>query len=259
MHFTSPGSRRIAAAVALAAALVAAALALLRSDEAAAKPAQAITLTPRSGAFGATGLTGLRAGFVRVTVRNATDAPHGVLLLRLKRDVTTDQVVRAVAANDPERSRPLFSHIGGIQVVAPGRSWEMTAELAAGRYVALDFGDSDQPRVRSFRVARGGHGSPPRTVGKFALVDNAFHSTLPKHFSGRGVVEIPNLGSEWHEISLVRTPAGKTASDVLGLLHAGGDVPPEGSEVNELLWVLEPGRTAYVRFDLEPGHTWRCA
>ena len=52
----------------------------------------------------------------------------------------------------------------------------------------------------------------------------------------------------------MRTPAGKTASDVLDLLHAGGEAPPDGYEVKELLWVLDPGRTAYVRFDLEPGH-----
>jgi hypothetical protein len=68
------------------------------------------------------------------------------------------------------------------------------------------------------------------------------------------VVEIPNVGSESHEILLVRTPAGKTAQDVLDLVHSGARAPPPGYDVRELLWVLDPGRTAHVRFDLAPGH-----
>ena len=213
-----------AAAVALAAALVAAALALLRSDEAAAgSPAQAITLTPRvASAFGATGLTGLAR---RLCTRHRSER-HRRAARRPGCCASS-----AMPTHGPRSSAPspptteavparLLQTVGGIRrSVAPGRSWEMTAELAAGRYVALDFGDSNQAaRSESFRVARGGTRDRLRGPGRASSPSSTTrsHSTLPKHFSGRGVVEIPNLGSEWHEISLVRTPAGKTASDVLG-------------------------------------------
>src|SRR5262245_25830134 len=91
--------------------LVIALLAATAGDASAASPP--ITFTQGAGTLTATGVNGLHAGFQRVTVRNTTDGPHGLLLVRLKREVPTARVLRALATNDPARTGPLVTFLGG--------------------------------------------------------------------------------------------------------------------------------------------------
>jgi len=108
--------------------------------------------------------------------------------------------------------------------------------------------------LQIFTVAAGGAGSsPPVAVGRIVMADYSFRISLPKHFNGTGVVEIPNKGKQLHEISLVRTPPGKSAKDVLELAHSRAG-PPPGYSLRELLAALDPGNTVYVRFALPRGH-----
>jgi hypothetical protein len=106
-----------------------------------------------------------------------------------------------------------------------------------------------------FRVAgppRAGD-AKPRTVGTLALRDFAFDLRLPRDFSGRGTIAIPNRGRAFHEVSLVRIQPGHTQGEVLRLIKEGQDSPPPWASIVELLGVLGPKRTAYVRVGLRPG------
>ena len=93
----------------------------------------------------------------------------------------------------------------------------------------------------------------PRTVGTLALQDFRFDMRVPRHFSGHGTIAIPNRGHAFHEVSLVRIQRGHTQEEVLRLIKQGQGSPPPWASIVDLLGVLGPNRTAYVRFDLPPG------
>ena len=202
------------------------------------------------------GAGSLHAGFVRLEVRNEGRGEHGIELVRLKRPLTTRQLLQAFTAE----KRALLEALGGIQQAVPGRPWQMTERLGSGAYALLDFAQNGpKPNYarglyKRFDVAPArGAGVPPATVGEIDMRDFGFDFRLPNVFSGRGVVKITNLGKTSHEISLVRVEPGHTQHEVLSLILAGASKPPEWASIVELLSVLDPAKTAYVRLDLSPG------
>jgi hypothetical protein len=204
----------------------------------------------------APGLQSLHAGFVTITIRENATGEHGLNVLRLKRRLTRPQIVARLGRNNLKD----FDFRGGVAVVPPRGSWEATIELVPGRYAIVDGGvnggktNAARGMLQTFSVAAGGPtGTPPAAVGKIEMADYSFRISLPKPFHGKGVVAIPNRGKHLHEITLVKTPAGKTAKDVLKLFHSGAG-PAPGYEVHELLATLDAGHTAYVRFALDRGH-----
>jgi hypothetical protein len=222
----------------------------------ATKPAQRITVSASDAALAATGVASVRAGFVRIVVRNESQGAHGIALVRLKRPLTTPQLLREFAAED----RALLESLGGIQAVEPGRPWEMTVRLASGSYALVDYGQNGpKPNYalgffKRFRVASSSEQTaPPATVGEIGLRDFRFDFRLPQAFSGKGTVKIENAGKAQHEITLVRIDRKHTKDDVLNLILAGATAPPKWATIVELLGVLDPGKTAYPKFDLRPG------
>jgi hypothetical protein len=221
-----------------------------------AQPAQRIVVSARDSALVVTGAGSAKPGFVRIVVRNDARGQHGIELVRLKRSLTTPQLLRAFAAEQ----RRLIESLGGIQQVAAGRPWEMTARLAPGSYAFIDFGQNGpKPNYanglfKRFRIGSSpAVGAPPAAVGEIEMHDFRFDFRLPKPFAGHGIVKIPNLGKTSHEITLVRIDPGHTQQEVLELILAGATKPPKWASLIELLSVLDPGRTAYVRLDLPPG------
>ncbi len=226
------------------------------SAKAAVEPVQRVAASTRDTHLVVTGASSLHAGFVRLEVHNNGRGQHGLELVRLRRPLTTVQLLRAFAAEN----RALLEALGGIQQVLPGRRWEMTERLGAGSYALLDFARNgpkpnyERGLYRRFDVAPSQGGSmPPATVGEIDLRDFHFDFRLPDAFSGRGLVKISNVGRTSHEISLVRIEPGHTSHEVLSLVLAGATKPPAWASVVELLSVLDPAKTAYVRFDLSPG------
>jgi hypothetical protein len=221
-----------------------------------AQSAQRVAVSTRDTELIVKGADSLHAGFVRLEVRNVGHGEHGIELVRLKRSLTTAQLLQAFGAE----KRELLEALGGIQHVVPGRPWEMTERLVSGSYALLDFAQSGpEPNYmrglyKRFDVAaRDGRSVPPATVGEIDMRDFGFDFRLPKTFSGRGVVKITNDGNTSHEVSLVRIEAGHTQQEVLNLILAGATKPPEWASIVELLSVLDPAKTVYVRFDLNPG------
>jgi hypothetical protein len=219
--------------------------------------AQHVSVSAREYRLDVRGARALRPGFVRLTIRNAGRGAHGVELVRLRRKLTTRELL---AAFQDEDSRALEA-LGGAISIPPGERWEMSAKLARGDYALIDYGENGgkvnfaRGMFARFRVdgaARVGDARPP-TVGTMAMLDFAFDLRLPRPFSGRGTVAIPNRGRALHEVSLVRIRGAHTQDDVLRLIKQGADAPPPWASIVELLGVLGPKRTAYVPVDLEPG------
>ena len=228
----------------------------------AARSAQKVSVSTRDTELVVKGAGSLRAGFVRLEVRNKGRGEHGIELVKLKRPLTTVQLVHAFAAE----KRALFEALGGVQQVVPGRPWEMTERLGSGSYALLDFAQNGpKPNYarglyKRFDVAPSqDEGEPPATVGKIDMRDFRLDFRLPKGFSGRGLIKISNLGKTSHEISLVRIEPGHTQNEVLSLILAGATKPPEWASIVELLSLLDPAKTAYVRLDLSQVDTSRSA
>jgi hypothetical protein len=219
--------------------------------------AQQVTVSAREYRLDVRGVRALRPGFVHLTIRNDGRGEHGVELIQLRRKLTTDELL---AAFENEDTRGLEA-LGGAISVPPGRRWEMTARLGAGDYALLDYGENggkvnfERGMFKRFRVEgpRRAGDTRPRTVGELVMRDFAFDMRFPQPFSGRGTVAIPNRGRAFHEISLVRIQRGHTQSEVLRLIKEGEGSPPPWASIVELLGVLGPKRTAYVRLDLAPG------
>ncbi|HET6643234.1 MAG TPA: hypothetical protein VFG93_08160 [Gaiellaceae bacterium] len=222
----------------------------------AAQSAQRVAVSTRDTELIVKGADSLHAGFVRLDVRNVGRGEHAIELVRLKRQLTTRQLLEAFGAE----KRELFEALGGIQQVVRGRPWEMTERLVSGSYALLDFAQNG-PKPNYARglykrfdvAAREGRSVPPATVGEIDMRDFSLDFRLPNRFSGRGVVKITNAGKTSHEISLVRIEPGYTQHEVLNLILAGATKPPEWASIVELLSVLDPANTVYVRFDLNPG------
>jgi hypothetical protein len=219
--------------------------------------AQQVTVSAREYELDVRGARALRPGFVHLTIRNDGRGEHGLELVRLRRTLTTPALL---AAFEDEQSGALEA-LGGANSVPPGHRWAMTARLGAGDYALLDYGENggkvnlERGMYARFRVAgpRQAGEARPRTVGTLAMRDFAFDVRFPRRFSGHGTVAIPNRGRAFHEVSLVRIRRGHTQSEVLRLIKEGQGSPPPWASIVELLGVLGPKRTAYVRLDLPPG------
>ena len=222
----------------------------------AGQPAQHVSVSARDTELVVTGVSALRAGFVRLEVRNEGHGQHGIELVRLKRPLATLELLEAFAAEKPD----LLEALGGIQQVVPGRPWEMTERLESGSYALLDFAENGpKPNYarglfKRFEVAPSrGSGVPPTAAGQIDMRDFSFDLRLPDDFTGRELVKIANLGQTSHEITLARIEPGHTQEQVLNLILAGATRPPKWASVFELLSVLDPGNTVYVRANLPSG------
>jgi hypothetical protein len=218
--------------------------------------AQQVTVSAREYELEVRGVRALRPGFVHLTIRNDGRGEHGLELVRLTRTLTTPALLAAF-----EDESGGLEALGGAISVPPGHRWEMTARLGAGDYALLDYGENggkvnlQRGMFKRFRVAgqRRVGDAKPQTVGMLEMRDYMFNLRFARGFSGRGTVAIPNRGRAFHEVSLVRIRRGHTQSEVLRLIKEGQGSPPPWASIVELLGVLGPKRTAYVRLDLPPG------
>jgi hypothetical protein len=196
-----------------------------------------------------------RAGYTQFTVRNAGHGEHGVELVRLRRPLSDRRLLRAFA----HERRSLLTSLGGIQEVAPGRSWHMTERLSPGSYALIDFGQNgakpnyDRGLYARLRVTGRGTTHAPRPAATIVMRDRSFGLRLPASFHGRGTVAIRSHGRESHELTLVRIDRAHTQQDVLDVILSGASAPPPWATVVEELSLIAPGHTAYVGFHLPPG------
>ncbi len=210
-------------------------------------PPQQLSVSASDTSLDLTGADALHSGLVTITVENAGKGAHALLISRLKKDLTQKEIVATLDNNKIEAIQAAFEAKGGIPDVPPGTSWQETVDLEPGTYVLADYGyngtklNYQRGLIKTVTVASGGNkGVPPETVGKIELKDFSFAFSLPKPFTGKGVVEIPNTGGQPHELTLVSTPPGRTPKDVLAIVHSGAIEPPDGYAIHKVLALLDP-------------------
>lgn len=236
-----------------------------RTDAAAAAPTM-VTLTATDYAFQTPDT--LLAGWTTFRLVNNGSQSHMGQLIRLDSGVTLDDYLKAygeafrTAGPRPESGRRL----GGPTVTAPHDTSNATLYLDPGSYVWVClFNIPDGiPHVvghgmaEPFFVPAPGATSrsqaEPKADVVLRLVDYAFSLSVPLK-AGQQMIRVENAGSESHEVSVVKLPAGRTMQDVRAWLRNPRESPPENAPEHVAGGVtsLAPGAQAYFEVDLTSG------
>jgi hypothetical protein len=215
---------------------------------------QQVTVLTNAHSFSAQGLNSLHAGLVSFTVRDVSHLTHGAGLIRLDPGVSAKRARKIVGGDNLPAHLP-FTLLGGVAQLQPGGSWQGTLDLTAGRYAMFDDGDNAKGMLRSFSVgvAAGAQAAPPKTVGTIVMRDFAFGIHLPPNWNGKGVLKVPNVGKEIHELTFIRMSSAAEERKLTAELRKGYPSGPPPKGITFAQGGTSPGQTAYVRVDLKPG------
>lgn len=235
-------------------ALAAAALVVGASAPAATQP-QTLEVVAHAHSISAPGASALRPGLVTLHVRDASSLTHGIGIVRLDPGVSGEQAAKILARDDIPDKVP-FTLLGGVPQLDPGGTWEGTVRLTPGRYLLFDDGANGKGMRSTFTVAPGRavDAAPPKTVGTISMTDFRFGIHVPANWNGSGVLKVPNVGKEIHELTFVTASPAQLAKfrKVLSKGYPQGP-PPKGARIVFALGGTSPGQTAWVRVHLKPG------
>lgn len=246
---------RSIAVASLGAAVVAALLAVSAGAHAVAARPQ-VTLVANAHSFTTTGLAGLHAGYVDVTVRDASALTHGAGLIRLDDKGMTPARAAKVIAGDNLPKHLGFTLFGGIAQLSKGQSWHGTFHLTPGRYVFFDDGDNGKGMLAPFTVGAATTATiAPHVVGTVELRDFAFVWHLPKNWNGDGLLRVPNRGGEIHELTFIKMHDKAEAAKWTKILAKGypQGPPPKGDTIVYAAGGQSPGQTSWVQVHLARG------
>jgi hypothetical protein len=208
------------------------------------------------------------SGYVDVTVVNKGKEGHQVGFVKLG-SMTFAQFKTAASTTNIAAVKPGTVFVGGPNGAEPGGSASAVVKLDPGAYAVVCFipANSDGkphaahgmvstvkavPSSDSVEVA-------PTVASTITLGDFSF--TLPKGFTGKGVVDVSNQGAQVHEMVLFKLNPGKTLADAKAyLLTPPGTPPPAGpppfTTVPGLGGVtgLSPQQHAWLNMNLTPGN-----
>jgi hypothetical protein len=222
----------------------------------AASPPQTLQVVAKAHSIAAPGASSLHAGLVTLHVRDASALAHGIGVIRLAGTTTPAQAKKIVGGDTIPDKLP-FSLLGGVPQLDPGGTWTGTIRLTPGRYLLFDDGENQKGMELTFTVPKGAteQAAPPKTVGTVTMTDYAFGIDLPADWDGRGIVKVPNLGKEIHELTFVKFGSAAELQQFRAILAKGypQGPPPKDARIVYAVGGTSPGHTTYVRLDLTPG------
>jgi hypothetical protein len=231
-----------------------AALTVAAAAAGAQQPRPQITLLAQAHSFTAVGLGNVHAGYTDITVRDVSKVTHGAGLIRLDDPGMTAAKAAKIIGGDNIPAHLGFTLFGGVAQLSPGQSWHATLRLTPGRYVFFDDGDNGKGMVKTFTVgARTAQTTPPRTVGTIVMRDFAFGIHLPARWNGRGMLRVPNVGKEIHELTFIPMKSKAEARKWSGILSKGYPSGPPPAGVTFAVGGMSPGQTTWVSVQLERG------
>jgi plastocyanin len=212
--------------------------------------------------------TTIPAGYVDVSVQNKGKEDHQVQLVKLG-SMSLDQFKNAAIKTNIGAVQKSTVFVGGPNVANPGKTTTATVKLDPGKYAVVCFipANSDgKPHaahgmITAVDVAKtdASDETAPAPASTIALKDFSF--TVPAGFTGQGVVDIANQGTEVHEMGIVKLKPGKTLKDAKGfLLTPPGPPPPAGPPPfvsvpeNGGITGISPQQHAWLDMKLTPGN-----
>lgn len=203
----------------------------------------------------------IEAGLVTISLENEGSELHHVTLMRMPEDLTIDEFVAELHA-DEAAAFQLAEFAGGVNPVVPGASGSVQTELEEGDYALICFvpspdgvGHAHKGMVREIEVVEttAVDEELPDVVGEITMAD--YTITLPPDgLQEPGTYRFENEGTEPHEVVLLRLLDGKTLADAAAYQASGGQGEApftfEGGTAT-----VAPGRVVYADVDVRPG-TW---
>lgn len=214
--------------------------------------------------FGYTLPAQIPAGWVDVTLHNSGKTGHQIAFAKLG-SVSFAAFKSAASATDVKRLSGV-ELVGGPNNVDPGASVTATMHFDEGEYGVACFIPDDKDgkshaehgmvgQVNIAKTAESVEDAPEVDGGSVTLSEFTF---LPDaSFSGTGTVEIKNVGTQIHEMIVVKENPGKTLDEVKAFFLAPpGTPPPAGpppfTSAGGVVG-LGPNQTMYQTMALTPG------
>jgi len=224
-----------------------------------------VTITARDYRFGLPAQ--IPAGWVDVTLHNVGEQGHQVAFVKLN-SLTFAEFQAAADATDLTKLQDAV-FVGGPNNVDPGASVTATVHLAAGNYavVCLIPGADNKPHaahgmiapVTVAQTADSDEDTPKADAGKITVTEFTF--TPDSSFTGRGTVEIDNIGNQVHEVIIEKMASGTTFAEAKRYIlippgAPGVATPPGPPPLTSAGGIvgLGPKQTMYQTLTLAPGH-----
>jgi hypothetical protein len=203
------------------------------------------------------------AGWVDVTLHNTGKQGHQIAFAKL--GSTTLAAFKTAAGATNVKALKNVQFVGGPNNAEPGESVTATIHLEPGEYgVACFIPAADGKahaahgmvgKVDVVQTADSVETAPTVDGGSIDLSEFTF---LPDaSFKGTGNVEIKNVGTQVHELIIVKEASGRSLADVKAFfLTPPGTPPPAGpppfTSAGGIVG-LGPGQTMYQQMALTPG------
>jgi hypothetical protein len=174
------------------------------------------------------------AGLTEVELVNEGESHHGLVVVGLGQDKTTDDVLEILEVEGPIPSWVVFA--GGLNGLAPGERASYVYDFEPGRYAVFSFEsaegsevmDAAQGMIQELEITEddGSITNVPEADLTLDLTDFAFTSSEPMT-AGPHVIQINNEGEQAHEALVMKLVEGMTADQVVEMMTAMG--PEEGA------------------------------
>ena len=203
------------------------------------------------------------AGWVDVTLHNTGKQGHQIAFAKL--GATTLAAFKTAAGATDVKALKNVQFVGGPNNAEPGASVTATIHLEPGEYGVACFIPADDGKSHAAHgmvgkvnvVQTADSVEEPPTVDGGSVSLSEFTFIPDASFTGTGTVEIKNVGTQVHEMIIVKEAEGKTFDQVKGFfLTPPGSPPPAGpppfTSAGGIVG-LGPGQTMYQQMALTPG------
>ncbi len=215
-------------------------------------PAQ-VTVKALDGSYATTGLDGLKPGWTTFTVTNSGTKTHGAGIVRLDH-ISAKGAEKLIRSDAPPPAHPPATLLGDIPSLDPGGRWTGSVKLTPGKYLILDDGQFGKGLETTFTVKGAtAKAAEPKAVGTITMTDFAYGIDLPKDWDGKGYVRLPNMGKQFHEMTLIKGTDAAERTLAKQLMKGYPKGQPKGVAIDYELGATSPGQAPEVKFDLEPG------
>ncbi|HTR79706.1 MAG TPA: hypothetical protein VMH39_16435 [Gemmatimonadaceae bacterium] len=198
------------------------------------------------------------AGRTAFTLVNDGPGLHHMLVVRLDSGKTVADLQVALKKQGPPPR--WMVPVGGPNGPNPGDSSNAVLDLPAGQYALLCMVDipggiphfaKGMIHALAVTAATTAEASAPAADDTITLADFAFTLTKPLT-AGSHTFAISNIGTQPHEVEIIRLADGKTPQDFLTWMNGSLKTPPPGSALGGMAPMV-PGATTYFTATFGPG------
>lgn len=204
-------------------------------------------------------------GLTTITLDNIGGEDHQAQFLKLNEGVTLDQLQTALEDPTGAQALAITTVGGGVNVIEPGTSGEVTHNLDEGSYVMLCFVSAadDVPHlakgmITPFEVTAPAAEQPEPPTADVSITAADFAFTAPATIAaGTHTIEVTNSGPSPHEMTVDKLPEGMTFEDFQALLNAPEGAPTPATEPDLTavggIGAIPTNASAFTTLDLGAG------